>query len=66
MIRKLVKYFIKKVFLIALFNLTVFKILLFKDKLGLAPAQRSTESERVKFSVKNKKNAWILLKLLEK
>ena len=34
---------------------TVFEILLFEDRSILAPTQRETGSERVKLSVKNKK-----------
>ena len=50
----------------ALFTLTVFEILLFEDRSLLAPAQGSTTSEMVKFSMKNQKNELFLLKLLQK
>ena len=49
------------------FTLTVFEMLLFESRSILWPAQQVTGKERVKFPVtKNKKNAWLLLELLEK
>ena len=42
------------------------QILLFEGKSVLSPAQRGTGSERVKFSLKNQKNVWLLLKLLQR
>ena len=49
-----------------MFALTVFEILLFEGKSLLSPAQRETGSKRVKVSVKNQKNIWNLLEMLEK
>ena len=49
-----------------MFALTVFEILLFEGKSVLSPAQRETGSEGVKVSVKNQKNIWNLLEMLEK
>ena len=55
-------FFAKRVF-----TLTVFEMLLFESRSILWPAQQVTGKERVKFPVKkNKKNAWLLLELLEK
>ena len=49
------------------FTLTVFEMLLFESRSILWPAQQVTGKERVKFPVKKtKKNAWLLLELLEK
>ena len=49
-----------------MFALTVFEILLFEGKSVLSPAQRETGSEGVKASVKNEKNIWDFLEMLEK
>ena len=49
-----------------MFALTVFEILLFESKSVLSPAQRETGSEGVKASVKNEKNIWNFLEMLEK
>ena len=48
-----------------MFALTVFEIFLFEGK-SVSPAQRETGSEGVKVSVKNQKNIWNLLEMLEK
>ena len=63
-IRKLIEHSLKRVLVV--FTLTAFEILLFEGRSVVSPAQRVTWSERVKVSVKNQKNIWILLKLLEK
>ena len=42
------------------------QILLFEVKSVLSPAQRGAGSETVKFSLKNQKNVWLLLKLLQR
>ena len=65
-IRKLIKYSLKKLPVKAIFTLTVFEILLFEGRSVLRPAQRVTGSERVKISVKNQKNVRFSLELLEK
>ena len=49
-----------------MFALTVFEILLFEGQSVLSPAQREAGSEGVKVSVKNPKNIWNLLEMLEK
>ena len=46
--------------------LTIFEVLLFEGRSVLGPVQRVPRNERVKFSVKNKKNVRLLSKLLEK
>ena len=49
-----------------MFSLTVFKILLLEVGSLLGHAQWFPGSKRIKFSVKNQKNLWYLLQLLEK
>ena len=49
----------------ASFTLSVFDILLFKDRLVLGHAKRIAGSERVKLSVKNKEAVQLLLELLQ-
>ena len=63
-IRKLIEHSLKRVLVV--FTFTAFEILLFEGRSVVSPAQRGTWNERVKVSVKNQKNIWILLKLLEK
>ena len=49
-----------------MFTITAFEKLLLEVRLLLSPAQWSTGSEKVKFSMKKLKNIRLLLKLLEK
>ena len=65
-IRKLIKYSLKKDFLKAMFTLSDFEILLFEARSIPWPAQLVTGSRRVKISVKNQRNVRLLLELLEK
>ena len=52
-IRKFIKYLLKRVTMKTMFYLTVLEILLFKGRLLLGPAQRVPGSERVTFLVIN-------------
>ena len=52
-IRKLIKYSLKKVLKKTMFTLTVFEILLFEGRSVLEPAQRIPGNKRVKYLVKN-------------
>ena len=64
-IRKLVKYSLKNLFVNPKFSITVFEILLLEGRSVLSPNQRGAGSERVKFSVKAKKMfdfCWYCLK----
>ena len=55
-ITELIEYFLKSVYVILMFTLTVFEILLFQGKSVLGPSQQVQGSDRVEFSVtKNKK-----------
>ena len=54
-IRKLIEYSLKNVVEKAMFNLTIFDILLFESRSVLCPAQQVAGSERVNFSMKNPK-----------
>ena len=65
-ITKLIKYSLKNISVKVVFNVTVFEILQFEGRLLLSPAQQRTESKRIKLSVKNQKNIWVLLKIPEK
>ena len=49
-----------------MFTVTVFKILLFKDRSKLSSAKWAGGNKGVKVLVKNEKNIRILLKLFEK
>ena len=55
-IRELIQYFFKFFFVKVTFNPTVFEILLSKCMSVLSPSQRGNASERIKFSMKNKKS----------
>ena len=55
-IRELIQYFFKLFFVKVTFNPTVFEILLSKCMSVLSLSQRGNASERIKFSMKNKKS----------
>ena len=65
-LRKLIKGFLRKVLVKTVFSFIIFEILLLESRTVLSPTQRSTGSERVKVSVKNQKNFWVMLKLLKR
>ena len=50
----------------AVFIVTTFEISLFKGSLMLTPSQQGAGSKRVTFLLKNQKQLWPLLQLLEK
>ena len=50
----------------AMFTLTVFEVLKFEGRSVLWHTQRVTSKGRVKFSVKNQENVWLMLELLKK
>ena len=65
-ITKLIEYSLKNVHVKAMLTLTVFEIFLFEVREHYQPPSGISGSEWVKVLVKNQKNIWILLKLLEK